>query len=173
MPHLRARLPSPPCRCQLGLLRPSRFHGGAWTCPLDTASVARKSRPRAPLLLRPQRCRADLVLCDVRVGSTPLPLPWPPQSSPQPPQPQPCLRPHLALCRQLCPSRPVSEAVTARWLPLFLRARCGRGSHYHRRQHLRAVMWTLSCLCGYSCTTGACARARTGSRGDAIFKLKS
>ena len=70
-------------------------HGGAWACPMDTLSTARKSRPRAPLLLRPQRCRADLVLCDVRVGSTPLPLPWPPQSSPQPPQPQPCLRPHL------------------------------------------------------------------------------
>ena len=77
------------------------FHGGAWACPMDTPSTARKSRPRAPLLLRPQRCRADLVLCDVRVGSTPLPLPWPPQSSPQPPQPQPCLRPYLALCRQL------------------------------------------------------------------------
>ena len=71
------------------------FHGGAWACPMDTLSTARKSRPRAPLLLRPQRCHADLVLCDVRVRSTPLPLPWPPQSSPQPPQPQPCLRPHL------------------------------------------------------------------------------
>ena len=79
------------------------FHGGAWACPMDTLSTARKSRPRAPLLLRPQRCRADLVLCDVRVGSTPLPLPWPPQSSPLPPQPQPCLRPHLGAVPSCAP----------------------------------------------------------------------
>ena len=78
------------------------FHGGAWACPMDTLSTARKSRPRAPLLLRAQRCRADLVLCDVRVGSTPLPLPWPPQSSPQPPQPQPCLSAHILRCAGSC-----------------------------------------------------------------------
>ena len=155
---------SGPTRCRSASFCSLRmcFHGGAWACPMDTPSTARKSRPRAPLLLRPQRCRADLVLCDVRVGSTPLPLPWPPQSSPQPPQPQPCLRPYLALCRQLCPSRPVSEAVTARWLPLFLRARCGRGSHYHRRRHLRAVMWTLFVCCVGTAVTGACARQPRG-----------
>ena len=77
---------------------------------------------------------------------------------------------YLALCRQLCPSRPVSEAVTARWLPLFLRARCGRGSHYHRRQHLRAVMWTLFVCCVGTAVTGACS---TAAAGTPFFQLKS
>ena len=146
------------------------FHGGAWACPIDTPSTARKSRPRAPLLLRPQRCHADLVLRDAPVGFTPLPLPWPPPPSPQPPQPQPCLRPHLAVPSCAPPVR--SEAVTARWLPLYPRARCGRRSHYHRRQHLRAVMWTLLCLCGYSCNRRMCTRTHGEPRGR-HFQLKS
>ena len=70
VPHLRARLPSPPCRCQLGLLRLC-FHGGAWTCPLDTASVARKSRPRALLHVRPQRCRRQRLVMSEIDGAPP------------------------------------------------------------------------------------------------------
>ena len=60
-----------PPRFNFGLLRPSRFHGGAWTCPLDTASIACKSRPRALLHVRPQRCRRQRLVMSEIDGAPP------------------------------------------------------------------------------------------------------
>ena len=60
-----------PPRFNFGLLRPSRFHGGAWTCPLDTASIACKSRPRALLHVRSQCCRRQRLVMSEIDGAPP------------------------------------------------------------------------------------------------------
>ena len=148
------------------------FHGGAWACPMDTLSTARKSRPRAPLLLRPQRCRADLMLCDVRVGSTPLPLPWPPQSSPQPPPSRSHASAHILRCA-VPAAVPLPSSLRGRHRSLAaavpaspLRPRLPLSSP---PAFARSDVDAFCVLCGYSCNRRMC----TAAAGTPFFQLKS
>ena len=108
-----------PTRCRSASFCSLRmcFHGGAWACPMDTPSTARKSRPRAPLLLRAQRCNADLLLTfccapvrySRRSHAAAAAVATAVVASVAT-EPQPCLHPHLAVPRCAPPVR--SEAVT-------------------------------------------------------------